>query len=47
MRFIVSSPSETCGLDPIPTQIIKENFESIASSITRIVNMSMELSHRH
>ena len=40
-RVIMRSPSKTCGLDPIPTQIPKENIESLASTITRIVNLSM------
>ena len=40
-RVIMRSPSKTCGLDLIPTQILKENIESFASTITRIVNLSM------
>ena len=37
------SPSKTCGLDPIPTQTHKENNESLASTITCIVNLSMSI----
>ena len=38
---IMLSPSKTCGLDPNLPQNLKENIESIASTQTRILNLSI------
>jgi hypothetical protein len=40
-NLIVSSPSKTCSLDPIPTSIVKQHVHILTPIITNIVNMSL------
>lgn len=40
-RIIRKSPAKSCGLDPIPTTLLKECLPSIISSITSITNSSL------
>ena len=41
-RQIKSAPNKTCGLDPIPTSIIKGDPEAFAPFLTKIVNCSLQ-----
>ena len=40
-QLIKTAPNKTCGLDPIPTSIIKGNPEAFAPFLTKIVNCSL------
>ena len=40
-QLIRSAPNKTCGLDPIPTSIIKGEPEVFAPFLTKIVNCSL------
>ena len=40
----MSSPSKHCDMDPIPTWILKDHIDLLLSTITRIVNLSLETS---
>ena len=41
LRFINTSPAKSSGLDPIPTQLVKEHAVSLVPVITRLVNSSL------
>ena len=41
-KIIKSSPSKSCSLDPIPTQLLKQCLDILIPIITRIVNQSFE-----
>ena len=44
--FIIrTAPSKHCGLDPLPTNIMKEHKDILAYFITRIVNTSLNTGH--
>ena len=43
-KVIMSSPSKHCDMDPIPTWILKDHIDLLLSTITRIVNLSLETS---
>ena len=38
---IMSSPSKSCVLDPLPTNLLKENVDVLAPFVARIVNLSI------
>ena len=40
-QVIRKSPSKTCMLDPVPTAIVKQNFDLLAQPITSIINASL------
>ena len=40
-QLVKSAPNKTCGLDPIPTSIIKGDPEAFAPFLTKIVNCSL------
>ena len=40
-RIIMSSPTSSCELDPIPTGLVKEHVDDFAPYITGIVNKSL------
>ena len=40
-KLIRSSPSKACGLDPYPTQIVKDCADILPESITMIINLSL------
>ena len=40
-KFIRSSPSKSCDLDPCPTQIVNDRADILAGSITMIINLSL------
>ena len=41
LGVINKSPAKSCGLDPIPTQLVKEHAVSLVPVITRLVNSSL------
>ena len=41
-RIIVQSSSKPCELDPMPTNLLKDNIETLAPIITDIVNTSLQ-----
>ena len=41
-RIIKKSPTKGCGLDPLPTWMVKEAATQLAPTIRKIVNSSME-----
>ena len=40
-KIIMQSPTSTCSLDPIPTELLKACVDELLPSITRIVNQSL------
>jgi hypothetical protein len=40
-KIIMSSPSKTCPLDPIPTSLVKANVDVMTPIITSIINKSL------
>ena len=40
-KLIKGSASKSCELDPIPTQLLKDNIQSLITPIKEIVNMSL------
>ena len=42
LKIRKSSPSKSCGLDPIPTSLVKECADILITPITKIVNCSLE-----
>ena len=40
-RLVLSAPSKTCALDPIPTQIVKSVVSTIGPVIQKIINLSL------
>jgi hypothetical protein len=40
-RLIMAAPSKSCGLDPIPTPLLKKCLDVFLTPITALVNMSM------
>ena len=40
-KIIMSSSTTTCALDPIPTQLLKENLDILLPVITKIINRSL------
>ena len=45
-KLIINSPSKTCDLDPIPTELLKSCLDVLLVPITQIVNLSLSFS-RH
>ena len=41
-RIIVQSSSKSCELDPMPTNLLKDNIDTLAPIITDIVNKSLQ-----
>jgi hypothetical protein len=41
-KLILSLPNKQCGLDPIPMWLLKECIDELLSSITKIINLSLE-----
>ena len=41
-KIIMSSPSKSCGLDPLPTNLLKQCVTPLLPSISTIVNNSLE-----
>ena len=41
-KVIKSSKSTTCGIDPIPTPLLKSCLDTLIPTITRIINLSLE-----
>ena len=41
-HIILHSTSKTCALDPVPTSILKDNAETFAPMIMKIVNASLQ-----
>ena len=41
LQLIQKSASKSCGLDPIPTSLLKEHAVTLAPTITNIVNLSL------
>ena len=41
-HIILHSTSKTCALDPVPTSILKDNAETFAPLIMKIVNASLQ-----
>ena len=39
--LILKSPSKSCGLDAIPTQLLKNSLSDLLPSITKIINVSL------
>ena len=42
VRIITNSRSATCGLDPLPTCLVKKSVLELSPIITRIINMSFQ-----
>ena len=42
LKILKSSPSKSCGLDPIPTSLVKECDDILITPITKIVNYSIK-----
>ena len=42
LKILKSSPSKSCGLDPIPTSLVKECADILITPITKIVNYSIK-----
>ena len=40
-RLIINSPSKTCDLDPIPTELLKSCLDVLLVPITQTVNLSL------
>ena len=40
-RIVLQSSAKSCTLDPIPTNLLKENIDTIASVFTDIINASL------
>ena len=40
-NLVLKSGSKCCELDPMPTQLLKQNIEIVLPPITRIINMSL------
>ena len=40
-KLIISMPTKHCGLDPIPTWLLKDNINQFLPILTKIVNLSM------
>ena len=43
-KVIKNSKSKQCKLDPIPTQLLKDCLEALLPTITKLVNLSLEMS---
>ena len=43
-KLILSSSSKSCGLDPIPTSVLKNCLDILITPITDRINFSMETS---
>ena len=41
-KLVMQSPSKSCLLDPIPTNLLKQCLNELQPTITRIVNLSLE-----
>ncbi|CAC5421246.1 unnamed protein product [Mytilus coruscus] len=41
-KIILKAPTKSCELDPLPTNILKPCLNSLATVITKIVNLSLE-----
>ena len=44
-KIILSSPTKSCPLDPIPTWLLKELSNTLVPIITKIVNLSLLTGH--
>ena len=44
-RLILSSPSKSCELDPLPTKLLKQCLDCVLPTITAIINRSLSESH--
>ena len=44
-KIIMSSPSKSYALDPVPMWLLKELCDPISPAITRIVNLSLQTGH--
>ena len=42
-KLILTSPTKTCALDPIPTSLLKSCVDVLLTPITNIVNLSLKL----
>ena len=40
-KIILKAPCKACELDPIPTTLLKTCLDSVATTITTIINMSL------
>ena len=40
-KLVLKSASKCCELDPMPTQLLKQNIEIVLPTITRIINISL------
>ena len=40
-KFIISSPTKSCMLDPLPTFLVKDCVEVLLPSITKLRNLSL------
>ena len=40
-KLVVKSASKCCELDPMPTQLLKQNIEIVLPTITRMINISL------
>ena len=40
-KIVQKSNAKSCGLDPIPTSMIKQLIEPLAHILTKIVNLSL------
>jgi hypothetical protein len=43
-KVVKGSKTKSCSLDPIPTQLLKDCLEALLPTITKLVNLSLELS---
>ena len=43
-KLILTSPTKTCALDPIPTSLLKSCVDVLLTPITNIVNLSLKSS---
>jgi hypothetical protein len=41
LKLIASSPTKSCSLDPLPTELIKANKNELAPAICSIINISL------
>ena len=41
LQLIKKYPAKSCGLDPIPTSLLKEHAATLAPTITNMVNLSL------
>jgi hypothetical protein len=44
-KFLSKSPNKQCGSDPIPTWLVKECADCLVPSITKMVNLSLQLGY--